>query len=400
MRARAAEVIEAYEGLAGGARTDFFRFLLDEMSVDHEALDAATRRYHRSQDHGAVAALSAAAEPVRRDFMRLLNTAPDGTQAVIAMRSHLLTVLDGDPELRVLDEDFLHVLRSWFNRGFLTLVRLDWSTPAFILEKLIEYEAVHAIRGWSDLHRRLQEDRRLYAYMHPALPDEPLIFVEVALADRLLSSIEEVLHQPVAVGDAEPTTAMFYSITNTQPGLRGITFGNFLIKQVMAELQATMPSLETFATLSPLPGLLSWLRRQDAAGQLGWMPSDSRRRLAALDDTAWVDFPQTREALQPGLLQAAARYLYQQKRPGTAPPQPLDPVARFHVGNGARLHRLNWMGDPSPKGLAESAGILVNYVYDPDQSTANLERHAADGSIAVGEEVLALVEGPEDDLAP
>jgi len=392
-RSLAADVIGAYGALEPDDRVEFFRFLREEMSVDHDAILAAAELHRADPSHDTAAALAVVTEPVRQDFLRLLNTAPGGTGAIIGMRTDLLDALDHNPELQVLDRDFLHVLRSWFNRGFLRLVQLDWSTPAFILEKLITYEAVHAIRGWSDLRRRLRHDRRLYAYTHPALPDEPLIFVEVALVDRVVGSIDDVLSQPTATAVEQPDTAIFYSITTTQPGLRGISFGNFLIKQVMTELQTTVPTVRTFATLSPMPGFGTWLRAQPAHELRRWMPGASVERLPALADTEWIDFPATRDALRPGLLQAAAKYLYEVKTDGMTPAQPADPVARFHLRNGAVLHRLNWMGDASPKGIAESAGILVNYLYDPQTLTDNLEAFAREGTVAVSEEVARLAVG-------
>ena len=387
VRTLATDLIADYRALDADQRLAFFAFLRDEMSVDHDTLASASDAHRADPTHETAADVHAASEAVRRDLFRLLNTAPGGTRAIVEMRADLLASIDAHPDLAAVDNDLFQLLRSWFNSGFLKLVQLDWSTPAFVLEKLIEYEAVHAIRSWADLHRRLESDRRLYAYMHPALPDEPLIFVEVALLDHIASSIDSVLRQPAQPGAPEPNAAIFYSITTTQAGLRGISFGSLLIKHVMQELQATVPSLNTFATLSPIPGFMRWLRKQRAAGDLDWMPAESLARMAAVDDTAWIDFPQTREALRPGLVQAAARYLSRERRPDRTPPQPHDPVARFHIRNGASLHRINWMGDPSPKGLGESAGMLVNYLYDPDAITTNLDAYAADGTIATSEEV-------------
>ncbi|VAV90494.1 Malonyl-CoA decarboxylase [hydrothermal vent metagenome] len=397
----AAEVIDAYESLDPKDRAAYFGFLRDEMTVDHDALRSAATSYLESPDEAGAVALGTASEPVRREFLRLLNTAPGGTRSIVDMRRDLLELLSKDPGLRVVDAAFLHVLRSWFNQGFLELRRLDWSTPAAILEKLIAYEAVHAIVGWDDLRRRLESDRRLYAYMHTALPDEPLIFVEVALVDRLVGSIEDVLTQPPAVDLAEPTTAIFYSITNTQPGLSSISFGNFLIKQVMGELQREIPTLETFSTLSPIPGFLVWLRGQSDE-DLEWMDSGARARLPALNGTEWIDFPWAQQDLEPVLMQAAAHYLYTVKRPGSDPPRPIDSVARFHLRNGASIHRLNWMGDPSPKGLGESAGMLVNYLYDADAVVANVEAFVGDGTIAASDQIKELAAGrtvPATDVA-
>lgn len=388
----AAEVIHAYSSLSPGQRSAYFTFLRDEMPVDHDVLRAAAEAYLATPDEAKAVALGAASEPVRREFLRLLNTASGGTRSIVDMRSDLLGLLRKHPDLWVVDAAFLHVLRSWFNQGFLELRRLDWSTPAAILEKLIAYEAVHEIRGWDDLRRRLESDRRLYAYMHPALPDEPLIFVEVALVDHIVGSIEEVLTQPGVVEPAYPTTAIFYSITNTQPGLNGISFGNLLIKQVMGELQRDIPTLRTFSTLSPIPGFLTWLRAQ-TQDDLDWMDPNARARLPALNGTEWIDFPWAQQDLEPALMQAAAHYLYSVKRPGSDPPRPLDPVARFHLRNGASIHRLNWMGDPSPKGLGESAGMLVNYLYDADAVIGNVEAFVRDGTVAASDQITELASG-------
>jgi malonyl-CoA decarboxylase len=387
----AREVINAYDALDPPDRPGYFEFLRDEMAVDHDALRAGAADYLASPDEAKAVALGALCEPLRREFLRLVNTASGGTRSIVDMRADLLEILGDHPDLRIVDAAFLHVLRSWFNRGFLELRRLDWSTPAAILEKLIAYEAVHAIAGWDDLRRRLESDRRLYAYMHPALPDEPLIFVEVALVEHIVGSIGEVLAQPPAVGSREPTTAIFYSITNTQPGLSGISFGNFLIKQVMGELQSDMPTLRTFSTLSPMPGFMTWLR-SEAEGGLEWMDAGARARLPALNGTEWIDFPWAQQDLEPALMQAAAHYLYSVKRPGSDPPRPADPVARFHLRNGASIHRLNWMGDPSPKGLGESAGMLVNYLYDADAVIDNIEAFVRDGTIAASEQITALAD--------
>ena len=387
----ACELFDAYGALSVQDRSAYFRFLRDEMSVDHDALSVAAADYLESPTDAKAAALGVASEPVRREFLRLLNTASGGTRSIVDMRADLLDLLPRNVDLRVVDAAFLHVLRSWFNQGFLELRRLDWSTPAAILEKLIAYEAVHAIAGWDDLRRRLQSDRRLYAYMHPALPDEPLIFVEVALLDHVVGSIGEVLTQPPAVDVADPTTAIFYSITNTQPGLSGISFGNFLIKQVMGELQRDMPTLRTFSTLSPMPGFMKWLRVESDGG-LDWMDPGARARLPALNGTEWIDFPWAQQDLEPALMQAAACYLSIVKSDGDGPPRPLDPVARFHLRNGASIYRLNWMGDPSPKGLGESAGMLVNYLYDADAVMDNVESFVREGTVAASEQITTLAD--------
>ena len=375
--ARAA--LDAFARLDDRDRLDFFRFLTHELGPEPAALDRAVEAYREAPGPESATALARAADPPRRDLLALLNTSPNGMSDLLAMREALLDVLPEVPELRPLDEDFLYLLRAWFNRGFLELRRIDWRTPAFVLEKIIEYEAVHQILDWEDLQRRLEEDRRCFGFFHPSLPDEPLIFVEVALCKGLASSVQDVIF-----GDVEPEvdadTAVFYSISNCQRGLVGISFGNFLIKQVVHELAAEMPGIRTFATLSPIPGFRKWLTHE--AGE------DRLEREGVAGDVESPDWPPP--DFEPRLLRLCARYLLHEKRGR----QPLDPVARFHLRNGARLERLNWMGDPSPSGLSQSAGIMVNYVYDEAEVVANHEAFVNEGRIARAPGVAALADGP------
>jgi malonyl-CoA decarboxylase len=299
---------------------------------------------------------------VRQELYRRLNMAPGGMAALVAMRTRLLAGLSGHPQWRAADDDLLHLFHSWFNRGFLRLERIDWRTPANILEKLIDYEAVHAISGWDDLRRRLQADRRCFAFFHPALPDEPLIFIEVALTRALAERVEPLLEPGAPIEDAERAThAMFYSITNCQDGLRGISFGNFLIKQVAEDLRSQLPKLKTFATLSPVPGFAAWLSALRKRGEL---------QLPALEQPDWHD-AEDRDALQKDLSALCAHYLLHARRGE----EPLDPVARFHLGNGAMLERVNWLADLSQAGLARSLGMMVNYVYRLEDVEKNHEAY-------------------------
>jgi malonyl-CoA decarboxylase len=359
----ASDLLERYASAALADRHRFLRHLADAFNPDAAALSAAWQRYER-EGPAALPALSAAVEAPRQQLFRLLNQGRDGTAALVRMRADLLS-LGRHAWAAQVDADLAHLLRSWFNRGFLTLRALDWSSPARLLERVIEYEAVHDINGWDDLHRRLgPPDRRCFGFFHPAMPDDPLIFVEVALTQGLAGSIQAVLapdRPALAAGQAD--TAIFYSISNCQPGLRGIAFGHFLIKQVATDLQRDMPHLRTFATLSPLPGLMAWLRTEDPA------------LAAAASDCEAL------EAHREPLLAAAVRYLTEAKSERGAP---LDPVARFHLGNGARLERLNWMADTSAKGRRESAALMVNYLYDLPRIEELHERHANHGTIATG----------------
>jgi malonyl-CoA decarboxylase len=338
-----------------------------------------------------MSALQAAIESPRQEFFRRLNLAPGATAEIVAMRLDLLESMPGEPALARVEVDLKHLLSSWFNRGFLVLRRIDWQTPAAILEKIIAYEAVHEIQGWDDLRRRLDPtDRRCFAFFHPSLIDEPLIFVEVALMNAIPDSIHSVLDEaPKTDGIADkPTTAVFYSISNCQEGLRGISFGNFLIKQVVEDLVKERSSLKTFVTLSPVPRFAQWLEEQPAGEDSTLITAVDRGRLAVLDDPAWADDPAQAETVKPTLMRLAAHYFLNEK---TAEGRPIDPVARFHLGNGARLERINWLGDTSAKGLREAHGLMVNYRYELRDIEKNHEAYENDGTVASSKQVTALL---------
>jgi malonyl-CoA decarboxylase len=297
------------------------------------------------------------------------------------MRQELLGHLPDHPDLRRLDADFAHLFSSWFNRGFLVLRPIDWSTPANILERIIRYEAVHAIKNWDDLRNRLEpEDRRCYGFFHPQLVDEPLIFVEVALAREIPGAIGPLLDlSRTPTPASETTTAVFYSISNTQKGLGGVTFGNFLIKQVVENLKRELPNLKTFVTLSPVPGFAAWLACERKAEASAWLEAGAKEALAVLDEPGWQENPTMVEKVRQPLLHAAACYFLKAKDPkGRA----VDPVARFHLGNGARLERLNFLGDVSTKGLRQAHGLMVNYLYALGEIEANHEGFAEKGIVA------------------
>ncbi len=335
-------------------------------------------------------ALHFASEPRRQELIRRLNRAPGGTGALVEMRADLLTLLNGHKDLAALDRDIVHLLASWFNRGFLVLRRIDWSTPANILEQIIRYEAVHEIRDWDDLRRRIDPiDRRCYAFFHPAMPDAPLIFVEVALTETIPGAIAPLLavnRKPVPADRAR--TAVFYSISNTQRGLGGISFGNFLIKQVVEELRRELPKLDTFVTLSPVPGFMSWLKD----GKDLPISDEDRALLKHLDEPNWFDNAELAGELR-ALIEPLAAYYFLKAR--TAKGRLIDSVARFHLGNGARLERINWLGDLSPKGLRESAGIMVNYLYRLDDIEKNHEAYANDGEVVASSAVKKLLKSNE-----
>ncbi|MEO1282092.1 MAG: malonyl-CoA decarboxylase, partial [Pseudomonadota bacterium] len=341
-------------------------------------------------DDKALQRLQAAVESPRQELFRRLNLAPGATAVLVDMRRDLSRLLHDHPELRIVDRDFRHLFYSWFNRGFLVLRTIDWQTPASILEKIMKYEAVHEIRGWNDLRRRLDPaDRRCFAFFHPALIDEPLIFVEVALMNETPAAIRPVLDEPAAQEAVrDPTTAVFYSISNCQEGLKGISFGSFLIKQVVDELLKAKPSLKTFVTLSPVPRFARWLDRVIGDDHDNVLTAEDRAAFAHLQDPGWPDEDAPAEALKGSLMALAAEYFLRAK---AGDGKPVDPVARFHLGNGARLEQINWLGDPSEKGLREGHGLMVNYRYDPKEIERNHEAFVNDGTISSSRAVRGLL---------
>ena len=395
----ARELVGRYRELDADGRKRFFRFLADGLAPDPDRVRAAAADYLENPGEPNYIRLARAVEPPRQEFFRRLNLAPGATAAIVDLRKHLLEDMASDRTLAGVDYDLEHLLSSWFNRGFLVLRRIDWSTPANILEKIIAYEAVHRIDGWDDLRRRLDpSDRRCFAFFHPSLVDEPLIFVEVALMSVIPASIQTLLAQeqlaPGSRDGSSPTVAVFYSISNCQEGLRGISFGNFLIKQVVEELAREMPSLKTFVTLSPVPGFAQWLDRQLALPASPLISEAERVQLQVLADPAWIDDGEDEPQLEKLILELAAHYFLEAKN---AMNRPIDPVTRFHLGNGARLERINWKGDVSGKGLAEAHGLMVNYLYDLKDIEKNHEAFANDGVVAAGRAVrqLARRKAPE-----
>jgi malonyl-CoA decarboxylase len=382
------ELHHALRALDPDDRHSFQRYLATEFQPDKATLCTAARRYLADTTAEAAAALAQAADPPRQELLRRMNMAPGSTGALIAMRSELTAHLHNEPELRLLDADLKHLFASWFNRGFLDLRRIDWQSPAAVLEKLIAYEAVHEIKGWDDLRRRLAPDRRCFAFFHPAFPGEPLIFVEVALVQGLATAMPPLLaretsEEAAQAQAARADTAIFYSISNCQDGLRGVSFGNFLIKQVVEELHAEFPQLERFSTLSPVPGFRRWLVQRLAEGS-----DPDAVLLPKLErDGWWHDLAQS-EKLRPALMRLCALYLTRRPSPGSR----VDPVARFHLGNGARLERINWLGNATPRAIQESFGIMVNYLYDHDSIEDNHEAFVRDRTIVRSPDVDALFE--------
>jgi malonyl-CoA decarboxylase len=404
-RAHAAGIASVYLGLSATGRARFFEILAAEFAVERGEVDRAIARYQDASDEAdKLAAERALRRALVSPGMRLLtkfNALPEGTRFLIDMRSHLLALNSQDPRLQALDADFRHLLATWFDVGFLRRARLTWDSPASLLEKIIAYEAVHEIRSWQDLHHRLDGGRRCYAFFHPSLPDEPLIFLQVALVEGLAGQIAPLLDEngpTVAPGRAD--TAIFYSITNTLYGLRGISFGNFLIKQVVDDLARDLPNLKQFATLSPMPRLRAWLEEQPPGS---WLDDRQQRALlaaapaadpsAALADPAWLEDPAVVTLLEEPLVRAAARYLTARGTDGL----PIDPVARFHLGNGARIERINWLADRSPRRLAQSTGLMVNYLYDRPEIEQNHEAFARSQLITVAPAIYDLLKSSADD---
>jgi malonyl-CoA decarboxylase len=384
----ASEIMLRYGTLAPADRRAFLQALAETMQPDEAKTAQAARAYLASPGPASMSALQQAVQSPRQEFFRRLNLAPGATAAIVAMRRDLLSA--DNPALAPVDRDLMHLLSSWFNRGFLVLRRIDWQTPAAILDKIIAYEAVHEIQGWDDLRRRLDPaDRRCFGFFHPSLIDEPLIFVEVALTHDIADNIQALLQEAPRNGNGieRPTTAVFYSISNCQEGLRGISFGNFLIKQVVSDLVKEIPSLKTFVTLSPIPNFAAWLASTFDGQASELLSQTTRESLGQLHDRAWIDDPELAESLKPTLLRLAAHYFLSVK----SGDRPIDPVARFHLGNGARLERINWLGDTSPKGMREAHGLMCNYRYEIRDIEKNHEAYANDGVIAASRQVHNLL---------
>jgi len=388
----AQQILNHYKILGSDEKRAFFRYLAAApvLKPDADAVLDAAENYVSEPSDAALARLQSAVDSPRQEFFRRLNLAPGATAEIVAMRRDLLRFPKDDPAFATVDNDLRHLLYSWFNRGFLVLRRIDWQTPAAILEKIIAYEAVHEIKGWEDLRRRLDPaDRRCFAFFHPSLVDEPLIFVEVALGDEIAGAIAPVLNEErKSAALREPTTAVFYSISNCQAGLQGISFGNFLIKQVVEELVRELPSLKTFVTLSPVPLFARWLDRVRGDDTEGLISEEDRKILSDLRDPEWTDRHGDDEDLKGAVLALAAHYFMRAKSERN---KPVDPVARFHLGNGARLERINWLGDTSDKGLRQAHGLMVNYRYEIKEIEKNHEAYANNGTIAASRAVKALL---------
>ncbi|MFK7753623.1 MAG: malonyl-CoA decarboxylase [Sedimentitalea sp.] len=360
----AGKVLDRYQGFDDDEKRAFFDHLATAMNIDPDTVRQTLLAYETDPSKASYRAFMTASEPPRQELIRRLNMVPGATEILVKMRADLLRLGRNDPQLQALDMDFRHLLASWFNRGFLVLRPINWNSPALILDKIIAYEAVHAIQSWDDLRRRLKpEDRRCFAFFHPAMPDEPLIFVEVALTKGVPGSVQGLLAEDrAAIAAEQADTAVFYSISNCQAGLASISFGNSLIKQVARDLAGQLAQLKTFVTLSPIPGLVAWL--EDMGAPYDASDADQMQALAA-------------------------RYLLHAKGKDG---RPRDPVARFHLGNGAMVHAVHARADISDKGQAQSGGTMVNYLYDLDKVSEYHEGFASANIVVATPAVKSLAQ--------
>ncbi len=415
-RSRAAALGEAYLFLNTKGRTRFLKILAADFDIDPEKVDAAVETYrdvsglgHCSGDRGrkALTVLQQALVAPRITLLTQFNGLPEGVKFLVDLREELRALMGEDLDLKGLESDLRGLLSTWFDVDFLELKQISWDTaPGALLEKLVEYEAVHAIKDWQDLKNRLEPDRRFFAYFHPRMPNEPLIFVEVALVNGLSGNVVELLDKDAPAQDPETADwAIFYSISNAQAGLAGISFGNFLIKRVVGSLSEEFKHLRKYSTLSPIPGFRKWLSKRLVDGEETYLTQadlkslahqgqrlgrEDYRLLSFLSRTDWSEDVKLAEALSVPLMRLAARYLIEEKRPsGTV----IDSVAHFHLTNGSRVERLNWMADLSPKGLEQSAGIMANYLYDLSKIDDNHEAYTSNQIVRASTQVKVMAKG-------
>ena len=380
-------ILDAFEKLDHDQTVGFFQHLNNNFDIDLDQLKLALESYTEETNAANLKKLTTIAEPARQELFRRLNLAPGGTRRLVKMREKLLRLTKKNPELGRMDIDFRHLFNSWFNRGFLVMQPIDWQTPAHILDKIIAYEAVHEIGSWRELRNRLAPgDRHCYAFFHPAMEDEPLVFVEVALTHQIPEKIEEILSpERQEVDPNEAGCAIFYSISNCHSGLAGVSFGNFLIKQVATNLQQRFPNLKKFSTISPIPGFRKWLQSQAEA---------DTNVAGLLDQINQNEDDLSTNGFSAGLTTMAARYFLEQKNSRN---EPIDPVARFHLKNGAYLERINAQSDLSKKGQQQSFGMMVNYVYDLSKVEENHENYMKEHRIACSSQIRKAL--PKDSSA-
>ncbi len=405
-RSRAAELGRTYLALNTAGRERFLRIIAGEFDIDHRAVGDLAARLQSAPDdferRKLERALRQALVPPRLKLLTQFNALPEGVKFLVDMRAELMPLARHDDLLQSLESDLKGLLANWFDEGFLEVRRITWESPAALLEKLMRYEAVHEIRSWNDLKNRLENDRRCFAYFHPRMPQEPLIFVEVALTQGMADNVQLLLDENAPVGNPDAAdTAIFYSISNCQRGLWGISFGDFLIKRVVDNLAAELPHLKTYATLSPIPGFRAWLEQRLPEEGDDILTMEERAAVAAipggrgkrgftqlLAQTDWRDDMAVLPALKAPLTRLCARYLLTETTPeGRA----ADPVAHFHLSNGARMERLDWRGDLSQKGFQQSYGLMINYLYRLGDIEQNHEAYTGDGKIAASAMIARLV---------
>ncbi len=408
-RASAADLGRAYLKLTMEGKARFFDLLLERFGPNLDAMRKAAGQLAEIEDERD---LTAAANEMRRalnspriELFKQFNSLEEGIKFLVDMRADLLGLLSGTPEFRTISDELRDLLASWFDIGFLDLRQITWDAPASLLEKLVSYEAVHEIRSWNDLKNRLDSDRRCYAFFHPNMPSEPLIFVEVALVNGMAGDVQALLDEHAPSGDPENAdAAIFYSISNAQAGLAGVAFGNFLIKRVVDVLSHELPNLKTFATLSPIPGFRHWLDKAivgpmpllnateaQAIGTLTGSREPATALLNFLDENEWHEDAVASGVLQPILMRLGAHYLLNERRPSTPADRVRDPVGHFHLLNGARVERLNWLADSSQNGMQQSAGMMVNYLYRAGEIDSNHERYKGSGQVMSSNAVRGLL---------
>ncbi len=377
--ALAEEIASGYTHLDDEQKLQFLNSLAQDFDVDQAAILRASQDYSEDPTQKNLERIAHAVEAPRRKLFRRINMAPGGTSTLVGLRGDVLDLLPEQPQLAGVDSDLKHLFVYWFNKGFLELRQIDWSSPASLLEKLFAYEAVHEINGWEDLRGRLKGDRRCFAFLHPAMGDDPIVFVEVALTNQIPDSIAPLIAvERTALPIEQATTVVFYSISNCHPGLAGISFGNFLIKNVVSILASESDSLNTFVTLSPIPGFRKWLQDTDLSELVDADTAEKvRQPIGAV----------VGDEVRAALMRLCAHYLLREKRNGLA----VDPVARFHLGNGASLHQLHWGADLTRNGKLQSAGIMVNYLYDVQNIEINHEEYFGKGKINASRAIVRLL---------
>ncbi len=383
--ALAKDIVDAYSEMDNDCKIQFLEMIASDFGPDNDSVAKAAQAYLNNPCYDSIKGLSKALKSSRVDLIEMLNFAPGGIEVIIQMRELVLQELKQSKKLLPLEVDLLPLLSAWFNRGFLEFRQITWNSPATVLEQVVNHEAVHEIKSWKDLQRRLGKDRNCFTFFHPALHQQPLIFVQVAYTKGIPRKIGPILAQENGELKTKADSAIFYSISNAQPGLKGISFGNFLIKQVVDHISKEMPEIKIFSTLSPIPRFVNWLQNDYLKRSHTLFTEDEWKLLLKPD---WYLDEQIRSQLKDKLILSCAHYLTSEKKDN----QPYDPVARFHLRNGAKIENINWEGDLSENGLHQSAGIMVNYKYTPSQIVTNHEAYINQGVIRYSSKIKKILE--------